>query len=231
MALIVPGDETEAGRESVMKVNGHGKLYQISEKKKKQEFGENDAKESTPLQETVTVDWRERINLSHVEDGKLRTRIFDILASHESVWDGNLGTIRATSHQIDVAPGTKPIRSMPYRQGPSVREIIREHVETMLKANIIEPTSSEWASPVVLIPKKDRRLRFCVDYRKLNEKKIRDTYPLPRMDDCIDSLGDATIFSIAIPDTGKFRSQTETATKRRSLRISERSVIFECRLG
>jgi len=65
----------------------------------------------------------------------------------------------------------------------------------MLKKGIIEPATSEWASPIVLVPKKDGQLRFCVDYRRLNDITVSDTYPLPRMDDCIDSLGDANVFS------------------------------------
>ena len=65
----------------------------------------------------------------------------------------------------------------------------------MLRDGVIEPSKSAWASPVVLAPKKDGTLRFCVDYRKLNAVTIRDSYPIPRMDECIDSLGEATIFT------------------------------------
>ena len=65
----------------------------------------------------------------------------------------------------------------------------------MLRAGVIEPTSAEWASPVVFVPKKDGTMPFCVDYRKLNGVTARDSYPLPRMDECIDSLGDSNYFT------------------------------------
>jgi hypothetical protein len=64
----------------------------------------------------------------------------------------------------------------------------------MLAEDIIEPATSEWSSLVVLAPKRDGEMRFCVDYRKLNNLTERDVYPLPRLDECIDSLGDAVVF-------------------------------------
>jgi hypothetical protein len=65
----------------------------------------------------------------------------------------------------------------------------------MLKAEIIEPATSEWASPIVLVSKPDGSTRFCVGYRRLNTITVLDSYPLPRMDECIDSLGEAKIFT------------------------------------
>ena len=65
----------------------------------------------------------------------------------------------------------------------------------MLKKGVIEPANTDRASPVVLVPKTDGSLRFCIDYRILNAMTVRDAYPIPRMEEFIDSLGDAVIFS------------------------------------
>ena len=63
----------------------------------------------------------------------------------------------------------------------------------MRDSGVIEPVTSEWASPIVLVPKKDGSLRFCIEYQRVNAKMVPDAYPLPRIDDCLDSLGDAKI--------------------------------------
>lgn len=65
----------------------------------------------------------------------------------------------------------------------------------MLKLDVIEQANAQWSFPVVLIPKKDVSLRFCVNYRRLNKVKKDDTYPIPHMDESIDSLGDAKVFN------------------------------------
>ena len=58
----------------------------------------------------------------------------------------------------------------------------------MLRNDTIQPSSSPWASPIVLVQKKDGSFRFCVDYRKLNAVTRKDAYPLPRIDDTLDTL-------------------------------------------
>ena len=64
----------------------------------------------------------------------------------------------------------------------------------MLRQDLIEPTISEWASNVVLM-KKDGSLRFCIDYRRLNEFSHKDAYPLPSIDTCLDAMAEARWFS------------------------------------
>jgi len=87
------------------------------------------------------------------------------------------------------------VRVPPRRAGPKAREAEAAEIERKLAADVIEPTSSESGFPVALVPKKDGMLLFCVDYRLLNAVSKRDSYPLPRMDDCIDSLGEGKVFS------------------------------------
>ncbi len=64
----------------------------------------------------------------------------------------------------------------------------------MLRLHVNEPASTEWSSPVVFGPKPDGRWRFCVDYWRLDALSLKNSYPLPRKDECIDSFGDAKFF-------------------------------------
>lgn len=89
-------------------------------------------------------------------------------------------------HHIDTGDAM-PIASPPYRVSPAKKEIMRREIEMMLEEDIIEDAESEWASPVVLIPKKNGEVRFCVDYRKLNSVTRTDKYPLPVIDDLLKS--------------------------------------------
>ena len=75
------------------------------------------------------------------------------------------------------------------------QDIEDELVDEMLDQQVVEASNSPWASPIVLVKKKDGTTRFCVDYRKLNDITKKDAYPLPRVDDCLASLNGAKYFS------------------------------------
>ena len=130
----------------------------------------------------------------HVDE-KYHPTIRKMLKKHESLWSGELGKINTVKHRIDLVPGARPFKSAPYRAGPKTRELEEFEIDKQLKAGVIEPSNSEWAAPVLFAPKKDGRLRFCIDYRRLNTITVKDSYPIPRMDECIDSLGDAKVFT------------------------------------
>lgn len=90
---------------------------------------------------------------------------------------------------------SRPIRQRAYRAPLSKRKIISDQIDDMLNQGIIRPSSSPWASPITLVPKKGGELRFCVDYRKLNSVTIKDSYPLPLIQDIFDQLSGAKLFS------------------------------------
>jgi hypothetical protein len=141
-----------------------------------------------------TADWTSALHLDHLPS-EARARVIETLTPFEDLWNGTLGEIRTPLHRIEILPGAQPVFQPPYRAAKAGREIEQREVERMLKAGVIQPATSEWASPVVLITKKDGENRFCVDYRRLNALTKKDSYPLPRMDECLDSLGEAGIFT------------------------------------
>ena len=91
----------------------------------------------------------------------------------------------------DAPPRRQPVRRTPFAARTKVARQLRE----MQSQGVIEPSTSPWASPVVLVRKKDGSLRFCIDYRHLNLVTKPDVFPVPRMDDLLDELGQSKFFS------------------------------------
>eukprot|EP00731_Ephydatia_muelleri_P034765 Em0075g18a len=105
-----------------------------------------------------------------------------------------LGRNNMVKQSVDTG-NNPPIRQQFRRMPPFRREQARKLIEDMLKREIVQPSSSPWASPVVIATKKDGSLCFCVDYRKLNSITRKDAYPLPRIDDSLDALNGSKWFS------------------------------------
>ncbi|GBM14276.1 Retrovirus-related Pol polyprotein from transposon 297 [Araneus ventricosus] len=111
-----------------------------------------------------------------------------------SICDADVGRCNMTQHRINTGDHP-PIKQYP-RRLPLARKEEAEHlVKEMVDNGIIEESSGPWASPIVLVKKKDGSTRFCVDYRKLNEITKKDSYPLPRIDDTLDALNGSQWFT------------------------------------
>lgn len=102
---------------------------------------------------------------------------------------------RNLDHSIPLLSGVKPVNIKPYRYSPTQKDGIERQVKDMLHNGIIQPSSSPFASPVILVKKKDGSWRFCVDYRHLNALTIKNKYPLPIVDELLDELHGAIYFS------------------------------------
>uniref|UniRef100_A0A3B5QLU2 Gypsy retrotransposon integrase-like protein 1 n=1 Tax=Xiphophorus maculatus TaxID=8083 RepID=A0A3B5QLU2_XIPMA len=97
-------------------------------------------------------------------------------------------------HDIEVGDA-QPIKQQFYRVSPEKRKYLDAEIDYMLKNGIAQASCSSWSSPCLLVPKSDKTYRFCSDFRKVNSITKTDSYPLPRMDDCIDQIGNAKFIS------------------------------------
>lgn len=155
-------------------------------------------------------------DLSNIKDPRLKRQLMDLLKKYNDVFAKNMkymGRTNLVEHDIELLDNT-PVRSQPYRISQKEREIIMEQIEEMSANNIISPSNSPYASPVVLVKKKDGQMRFCVDYRKLNEKTKKSNYPLPNIDDIMTYFGGSTLYSSLDLLSGYWQIEmSETAKK------------------
>nr|XP_055035571.1 uncharacterized protein LOC129423357 [Misgurnus anguillicaudatus] len=122
--------------------------------------------------------------------GRLLTRYSDVFSKH----DGDLGCTNLIDHQIPLVDDT-PVRQRYRRIPPSQFEAAKAHIRQLLDSQVIRESCSPYASPIVLVKKKDGSLRMCVDYRQLNSRTRKDAYPLPRIEESLDALTGAKWFS------------------------------------
>ena len=107
----------------------------------------------------------------------------------------NLPPEREVEFSIDLIPGTGPLSFAPYRMSPLELTELKKQIEELLAKGFIRPSVSPWGAPVLLVKKKDGSMRLCIDYRQLNKVTIKNKYPLPRIDDLLDQLLGASVFS------------------------------------
>ena len=136
------------------------------------------------------------IDLSNVEcTPEQKKKLQNLFQKHASVFtkdENDLGYTETVEHKIptiDQVPVAQPYRRIPPNQFPEAKD----HIRKLLDNGIIQESHSPYAAPIVLVRKKDGSLRLYVDYRRLNTKTVRDQFPLPRIEESIDSIGNAKI--------------------------------------
>ena len=137
---------------------------------------------------------------------------------------GETDLIELNINTGDATPRKYPVRRVPF----AVRDEIARNLREMQAANVIQPSTSPWASPVVLVRKKDGTLRFCVDYRGLNSVTKLDQFPLPRIDDLLDQLGKSHYFTTLDLASGYWQIRVDKPSREKTAFITHQGLFEFC---
>lgn len=154
-----------------------------------------------------------------------KQRITDKLNSVSDVFsadDLSLGHTAAVKHHIRLQDHT-PFKERSRPIHPSDREAVKQHLRELLDAGIIRESESPYASPVVLVRKKNGKIRLCIDYRKLNARTIKDAYALPNIEEAFSALSGAKWFSVMDLKSGYYQVEMAEEDKHKTA--------FTCPLG
>ena len=170
----------------------------------------------TPTDDTWLNKLVDDVDPSVTDSETLRLR--SLLESYSdcfSTQEFDLGRTSVVTHTIDTG-SNRPVKQPLRRHPPAHLEEIDRQVKDMLEQDVIENSSSPWASNVVIVKKKDGTLRFCIDYRKLNDVTTKDSYPLPKISDCLDALSEGRYFSAFDLRSGYFQVMMDEKDKEKT---------------
>ena len=157
--------------------------------------------------------------LTTSQKGKVR----DLLKEFSDVFSGKPNLTHVTTQRIDTGEAL-PIHSSPYKIPQKLEKEVNKQIEKMLQLGIIRPSMSPWASPVVIVPKPDGTIRFCVDYRKVNKVTKMDAYPIPSMERMIEKVPFAKYISTIDLTKGYWQIPLETSTIEKSAFITRKGL-------
>ena len=162
-------------------------------------------------------------SLSHIKEKADKEKLADLLCEYQDVFAkhrADLGSCSIFKHKIDTQ-GAPPIRQALRRTPRAFEQEEEKYLKEQLDAGVLVPSTSAWASPVVLVRKKDGTVRWCCDFRKLNEVTVKDAYPLPRIDMCLDALGSAQYFSTMDLQSGYWQLQVDKEDQHKTAIITK----------
>ncbi|GKC98256.1 reverse transcriptase, partial [Tanacetum coccineum] len=136
-------------------------------------------------------------SLGKKDDDTINDSLEKFIESFKDVFEvpKQLPPARSHNHRIPLLPGTQPINIRPYRHPPVQKDAIESMVKELLESGVIKHSQSSFASPMVMVKKKDNSWRMYVDYRKLNKSTIKDKFPIPIIEELIYELHGAAVFS------------------------------------
>lgn len=146
---------------------------------------------------------------------KQQEQVRDLLIEYHDIFsmgDMDIGHTTTAKHRIFLSNDT-PFKQRHRHIPPAMYQEVKDHLAQLLGGGIIEQSSSPFASPVVLVRKKNGALRFCVDYRCLNERTVKDSYALPRMEEIVDHLKGCKYFSSLDMKAGYYQVDIEEEDK------------------
>ena len=155
-------------------------------------------------------------------------RLAKLLQSYSDVFSTgptDLGRTNLVQHDILTTPGP-PVKQQPRRMAADKQTAADQQVQQGLETGVARPSNSSWAAPIVMVRKKDQTARLCVDYRPLNERTIKDAYPLPRIQDTLDTLSTARYFSTLDLTSGYWQVEM-TPRARKAAAFCTRKGLFE----
>ena len=125
---------------------------------------------------------------------------WDVFSEHKS----DFGNTTTVTHRIETGDA-RPIKQRHRRLPPHIFQEFKRHVQDLVALGVLKESCSPWASPAVIVIKPDKSIRFCCDYRKLNGVTLKDAYPLSRVEESLDALGKAKLFSSPDLTAGYFQ--------------------------
>ena len=156
----------------------------------------------------------------------LLTDFADVFSNQEF----DLGKFDLLYHEIELSD-PKPFR-LPMRRTPLCFQQEEEKtLQHMLAAGVIQPSSSEWASAPVLVRKKDGTLRYCIDYRALNARTVKDAFPLPLIEECLDTLQGSMYFSCLDMASGYWQISMKPEDRPKTAFVTKYGLYEHVRMG
>ncbi|UYV67068.1 K02A2.6-like [Cordylochernes scorpioides] len=178
-------------------------------------FGSSPAKINVSREREVEKNEEPRFQINENLSPKEQKELKQVLERYGDLFSSRLGRTNLAKHRIDTEDA-KPIKHKPYRVSAKERDIIKEQIDEMLTEGIIRPSSSPWSFPVILVKNRDGKYRFCVEYRKLNNVTVKDVYPIPRIDEVMDTLQGSTHFSAIDLRSGYWQVEVEERDKEKT---------------